>query len=151
MSINIRQKGAEGEREVMKILNDIVQDVRVAKGLPKLATQDLPFQRNQNQTAVGGDDLTNPFKLSIEVKRQEQLSINTWWKQCLASACRSQGYAILIFRQSRKPWRVMLSANLPINRDKTIGPVRVEIDIETFRQWFREYCSTWYDQNLNVL
>lgn len=148
MGINIRQKGAEAEREVMKILNAIVQEVRTVNGLAEFATEDLPFQRNQNQSAVGGDDLTNPFKLSIEVKRQEALSINTWWKQCVSSACRSDGYAILIFRQSRKPWRVMLSAPIPVSPHVSIGPVRVEIDIDTFRTWFREYYKLWLNNNL---
>lgn len=147
MGIDIRQKGAEGERQVMKILNDIVQEVRVAKGLDKFAKEDLPFQRNQNQTAVGGDDLTNPYKLSIEVKRQEQLSINTWWKQCMKSAARTQGYPILIFRQNGKKWRVMLSASLPIAPSVALSPVRVEINVDDFRSWFRHYYDTWLDNH----
>ena len=81
--MNIRTKGRAGEREVAKMLNDIVSDVNrelnnvVIKG--SVAAQ--PFQRNQNQSAVGGHDLSNPFGLAIEVKRQETLSINTWWEQ----------------------------------------------------------------------
>ena len=126
MGINIRQKGAEGERQVMKIMNDIVQEVRVVNGLEKHVTMDLPFQRNQNQSAVGGDDLTNPFGLSIEVKRQEALSINSWWKQCVKSALRTQGLAILIFRQSHQKWRIMLPGTIPISRNIVVGPTRVD-------------------------
>ena len=139
MAINIRQKGQTGEREVAGILNSIVQRVREQEGFPLHADRDLPFQRNQNQSAVGGDDLTNPFGLSIEVKRQEALSVNTWWKQCLASSARTHGRAILIYRQNRKPWRVRMAAPIPISNSKTIGPVPIEISIEDFEAWFQEY------------
>lgn len=147
MAINIRQKGQEGEREIARMLNDIVQHVRKQNGYEPFVTEDLPFQRNQNQSAVGGDDLSNPFGLSIEIKRQEQLSINTWWKQCVQSACRTQGYAILIFRQNRKAWRVMLSVPIPFAENASIGPVRVEIDIDTFRTWFSCFYHRWLNDN----
>lgn len=142
--VNIRTKGQNGEREVQSILNEIVQRVRAEHGFPLHEDRDLPFQRNQNQSAVGGDDLTNPFRLAIEVKRQETLSVNTWWKQCLQSSMRSDGRAILIYRQSRKPWRVMMTGLIHFATDasKYLGPAPVEIDIETFKQWFAEYYRT---------
>lgn len=143
--INIRQKGAEGERQVLQMLNKIVGDVREEKGLPQFAKEDEPFQRNQNQSAVGGDDLTNPYFLSIEVKRQEQLSINTWWKQCIASAERTKGVPILIFKQNRKKWRVCMNAPLYLTTTKFMGPVKVEVDLEIFKWWFYEYYTTYLE------
>lgn len=148
MTINVRQKGQEGEREIARMLNAIVATVRKEQMLPRLDTRDELFQRNQNQSAVGGADLSNPLHLEIEVKRQEQLSINTWWKQCTESAARTGGVPILIFRQNRKAWRVMLPADLPIQsrgegRYSCIPNVRAEIDIETFKLWFKEYYKTW--------
>lgn len=143
-TINIRAKGQSGEREVATMLNAIVQKVRQSKGLPQLDDRDLPFQRNQNQSAVGGDDLTNPYGLAIEVKRQETLSVNTWWKQCTASALRSGGRPILIYRQNRKPWRVVMTAPLPVTDSKSIGPVQVEVSVETFLAWFEQYHSSNY-------
>lgn len=148
MGINVRQKGQEGEREIARTLNRVVAEVRASRGLPPHAPQDEPFQRNQLQSAVGGDDLTNPFGLSIEIKRQEQLAINSWWKQSLASAARSGGRAILMFRQNRKPWRIMLTAPIPIHPNKYVGPVRVEIDMETFLVWFKEYYEEWIDYQI---
>lgn len=147
MGINIRTKGQSGEREVATMLNDVVKAVREQLGYPKLEERDLPFQRNQNQSAVGGDDLTNPFGLAIEVKRQEALSVNTWWNQCLASACRSQGRAILIYRQNRKAWRVVMTGLITITHSKNIGPVRVEIELETFKQWFAEVYKDYLAQH----
>lgn len=86
MTINVRQKGQEGEREIAKILNAIVAKVRDEFKLSQYATRDELFQRNQNQSAVGGSDLSNPLYLDIEVKRQEDLSVNSWWKQCIEAA-----------------------------------------------------------------
>jgi hypothetical protein len=139
MGINIRTKGQTGEREVAGLLNAIVQQIRIKEGFPPLADRDLPFQRNQNQSAVGGDDLTNPFGLAIEVKRQEALSINTWWKQCVASAERSGFKPVLIYRQNRKPWRVRTLVMFPVTESVSVGPLIAETSIDDFESWFAEY------------
>lgn len=152
MSINVRTKGQEGEREVAKILNAIVATVRNEQKLPQYATQDELFQRNQNQSAVGGSDLSCPIPLEIEIKRQEQLSVNTWWKQCVASAERTGGIPILIFRQNRKAWRILMYGDIPLQPQgsscyATLGPVRVEIDLDTFKSWFKNYYTAWVQAN----
>lgn len=146
--VNIRQKGQQGERDVQKILNDIVISVRAEHNLSELDVRDLPFQRNQNQSAVGGDDLSNPFKLSIEVKRQEALSILGWWRQCVISAARTEGVPILIFKQSRKAWRVMMQGDIPLSAPgkspyASLGPIPVEIHLDHFKTWFTEYYTMW--------
>lgn len=148
MGANPRTKGQSGEREVAKIMNDIVDEVRAEKGLPLLDVIDKPFQRNQNQSAVGGDDLTNPYRLSIEVKRQEALSINSWWKQCVTSSERFDNIAILIFKQNRKKWRVWMWGNLPMQpvtatSYKALEHQKVEVDLDTFKEWFRAYLQGW--------
>jgi Holliday junction resolvase len=150
--MNIRQKGQGGEREVASMLNKIVRDVRIKLGLAPHETRNELFQRNQNQSAVGGSDLSNPLYLEIEVKRQEQLSVNSWWKQCVESADRTGGIPILVFRQNRKKWRVCMLADIPLQpsgagRYSTLGPCRVEVDIETFLKWFRTYYDVWASAN----
>jgi Holliday junction resolvase len=140
-SINVRSKGQTGEREVSKMLNDVVSEVNKERNnvviKDSLASQ--PFQRNQNQSAVGGHDLSNPLGLAIEVKRQETLSIEAWWKQCLKSAERFGGLPILIYRQNRKPWRVIMPANITTGLISGNIDAKVEIDIDTFLVWFRAY------------
>lgn len=133
MPINIRQKGAEGERQVATALNAVVAEVAIASGLPIPVKPS--FQRNQNQSAVGGSDLTNPFKLCIEVKRQEQLSVNTWWKQCLIAQRDFGGIAILIFKQNREKWRVIMFTKCEL----TGLQLRSEITWECFLEWFAVY------------
>jgi len=155
MAINPGPKGQNGEREIAKILNKIVGTVRTTYGLSQLAKDDELFQRNQNQTAVGGSDLANPLYLEIEVKRQEQLSINTWWKQCVASAARTGGIAILVYRQNRKKWAVCMYADIPVFQGKTktpsyLGLQRVQIDMDTFKTWFSLYYSEWLKFNEHI-
>ena len=141
MPINIRTKGAEGEREVAKVLNKIINEVLKQEGV------DIPevdiVQRNQNQTAVGGNDLSNVFGIGIEIKRQEQLSVNTWWTQCLAAAERNNEFPLLLYRQNHKAWRcvLMVAVTLPQSPGSihAVQYTRAEICWIDFQVWFREW------------
>lgn len=143
MSINIRTKGATGEREICAALNEIIVSVMMKLGY------DIPdkaiVQRNQNQTAVGGKDLSNTFDLAIEVKRQEQLAVNTWWKQCVAQAERNNEKPVLIYRQNRMSWRVVMLVGLPLPGANGSGTavmyVRGEFSWNDFLTWFRIYAE----------
>jgi hypothetical protein len=144
MGINIRQKGAEGERQVIKILTPIIQDVMREMEFPeeKIAAATKMVQRNQNQSAVGGNDLSNTFGMSIEVKRQEQLSVGTWWAQCEAAAARNNELPVLFYRQNNKPWRIRTLGFLHAPADKggwTSVRAQVEFDEATFKRWFAEW------------
>lgn len=107
MTINSRTKGQTGEREIATALNEIMQKQLVLHGLNHmLEDTNLLVQRNQNQSAVGGFDLINTMHFAIEIKRQETLNINQWWTQAVNQAGSSKT-PVLIFRQNRRPWRVM--------------------------------------------
>lgn len=140
MGINIRQKGANAERDIADDLNAIIHDVRSAMGLEPLAKPMV--QRNQNQSAVGGKDLVGTFGLAIEVKRQEQLSINTWWAQCVKSADELKETPVLLFKQSHKKWRCIIPAMLQLPTSPAVVystlTTRAEIDYDAFKQYFRE-------------
>lgn len=140
MGIDIRAKGQNGEREVCDILNYIVYQAmkdcqfpedQCLKGLTSV-------QRNQNQSAVGGNDLTNTFGLSIEIKRQEALAVNAWWQQCVAAADRNGEVPVLMYRQNRKPWHVVTYAWIQLPDGKQMQS-RVEFDIDSFKAWFRQW------------
>lgn len=141
MGANPRTKGQSGEREICDAMNNVVIAVREALGLSPLAKEDLPVQRNQNQSAVGGSDLTNPFQMSIEVKRQEQLSLNTWWEQCIVQANREDAAPVLVYRQSRKAWRVRMLGYMQLQGMaawRTGTGMQVEVSLEDFLAYFRE-------------
>lgn len=141
MAINIRQKGAGGEREIADALNFIVYTVMKELEIPNPTMSAI--QRNQNQSAVGGSDLTGVFDLAVEVKRQEQLSINTWWKQCTDAADRNKQTPILLFRQNGKKWRCVMYAEAALPETEQGYArhmrIRVEMDFEDFKKWFTEW------------
>lgn len=137
MGINIRHKGAEGEREAYKLMNDIACNVMTELEFPadQIQAARTGIQRNQNQTAVGGCDLSNCYGLAVEVKRQEALSVGTWWKQCVTSAARNNEMPVLMYRQNRKAWRFRTWAWIPLADGKHVR-AEVEFDLDTFKVWF---------------
>lgn len=143
--INIRTKGANGEREIADELNAIIYYIYKRLGLDYPTKP--PVQRNQNQTAVGGCDLTGTFNLAIEVKRQELLSINTWWKQCVTSAHQCGRHPVLLFRQNAKPgqrtkWRCITHAEVIGYSAQSVPKiVRAELDYDDFLAWFRQLAT----------
>lgn len=153
MTINVVNKGKAGEREVATMLNGIIREVMTAMAFPaeQIEAAAKTVQRNQNQTAVGGCDLTNVFGMSVEVKRQETLSIPAWWRQCVAAAERNNELPVLIYRQNRKPWRVRTYAWLALpggepgqyDRQQMIV---AEFDEASFKQWFGQWVKGKLEQ-----
>lgn len=93
MSASQRNKGAAGERELFKLLGDELGIVVV---------------RNYAARWEGGcDSLTVPG-WAIECKRQEAVSIASWWTQTERQAKQTGRKPALFYRQSRKPWRAVL-------------------------------------------
>lgn len=140
MSINSRTKGRAGEQEVCRWLNSIAAEAYRSKGLEPPETP--IFQRNQNQTAVGGSDVTNPYGLSIEVKRHEQLAVDTWWQQCHESAVTFGGIPVLLYRQNgKRKWRAVMMVHVPLPSKECYSfmPVRAELRHEDFEK----FLYTW--------
>jgi hypothetical protein len=146
MGINIRAKGANGERDVANALNGVIQLCLKEQGFPQAVIDKAAsaVQRNQNQSAVGGNDLTNTFGLSIEIKRQEQLSINTWWNQCTAAAERNKEWPVLLYRQNHGKWQCVTYVRT-IHEDRSAAvTVRATMDWDAFIYWFK----SWVDDRL---
>lgn len=142
VAINIRTKGATGEREIANKLNPIILEVLDQHGVD--APEHPVAQRNQNQSAVGGADLSNVFGISIEVKRVEQLSVNTWWNQCMLAAERNGEFPVLLYRQNRKRWRCVLLAQIPLPVGAGVTAcqyTRCEISWDDFESWFRQWVT----------
>ena len=140
MAINSRTKGRAGEQEVCRWLNSIAAEAYRSKGLEPPETP--LFQRNQNQTAVGGSDITNPYGLSIEVKRHEQLAVDTWWQQCYESAVTFGGIPVLLYRQNgKRKWRAVMMVHVPLPSKECYSfmPVRAELRHEDFEK----FLYTW--------
>ena len=68
-----RNKGKRGEREVVKLLQPVVNEVYESLGLePPL------LERNLMQSHKGGCDLAGLDWLALEVKYQEQQQMTSW-------------------------------------------------------------------------
>jgi hypothetical protein len=124
--INVRTKGQTGEREVIKLLQPIID--RVYDDARQYAPQ---LQRNTLQSDKGGFDIVGIETLAIEVKRCETLNLSDWWQQTLKQAGNRE--PVLIYRQSRKPWRVRMA------KDIDNLTMLVDVSIDDFLRWFEVF------------
>ena len=135
-------KGKRGEREAVRVLQPTIDKVYGARGLepPKM-------YRNQNQSADGGYDLASDATswMALEIKRCETLCIKKWWKQCVSQGSPEQ-VPVLMYRQSRKQWKVMMYGVLIVG-----GGVRVKspvtVDLEAFLTYFEAKLGVMLDEN----
>lgn len=125
-----RNKGITGEREIINILQPIVDNIyeTLAPNLNKPL-----LERNQNQTNKGGYDIIGLDWLGIEIKRQETLQLDSWWKQTVC-ACKKNELPVLIFRQSRKDWKVITIVDICVHSQ--IVETQVQISLADFLNLF---------------
>lgn len=88
-----RLKGAVGEREFLGLMGEELGQA---------------LKRNLLQTRESGADCLELRGFAIEVKRCERLCIPAWWRQAVRQAETVSMEPLLAFRQSRKPWRVLI-------------------------------------------
>jgi len=140
--VNIRAKGFNAEREVATLLNGLLIITMREMGYPENEISARSIQRNQNQSAVGGNDLSNTMGLGIEIKRHENLSgINGWWKQCVEGAARNNDHPVLLYRQNNSKWRCRTLAHLMLpNSDDSVIAV-ADFDYLAFQEWFKAWCK----------
>ena len=116
-----KAKGKRGEYEFMCLIN------------AHLGTRHIV-----NPHAQSGDIQAIPG-LSIEVKRQETLVVNTWWKQALRQAEGEGDIPVLAYRKNRGKWRVCLPAYLIAIKARD---GYLDTDLETFFIWLDSYLET---------
>lgn len=139
--VNIKTKGASAEREVINIfigaLQLIEESLRSEGHIVQSYSEEI--QRNSLQYAKGGEDIHGLPYISVEVKRHETLSINTWWNQCAEQAQRSNAIPVLIYRQSRKEWKVVSWVKLSDGGSPELACwVRAEYSFKNFMVWYKQ-------------
>jgi hypothetical protein len=116
-----RQKGRRGEREVIAMLQPIVDSVYKA-----LDRKPVVLQRNTLQSHLGGFDVVGLNWLAVEVKHAEAPSLGAWWKQCTDQA---QGREpVLFYRSNFQPWRIRLWTRLETMKDSHWFVADVSVD-----------------------
>lgn len=127
-----QNKGKRGEREIINLLQPIVDKIYAL--YPSLGA--APFlQRNTLQSDRGGFDIVGLDWFAPEVKFQEALSVNSWWKQTAAQAVGKQE-PVLFYRQSRKAWRVVMRMYAQTDEVGERFFARAEISIDHFLLYF---------------
>lgn len=125
-----RNKGARGEREMIAVLQPIVDRVCDECGQPRFEIRRNYTQRFQAKEC----DLIGIPWMSFEVKRVENLSgMGGWWRQTL-KATREGQVPVLFYRQNHKGWKVRFRVALDAGRYKVRSTVTV--DLATFLVWF---------------
>lgn len=93
-TINSKRKGKVAELNIAHILQDHGYDAR----------------RTAQYCGNTGDasDVVGLDGFHIEVKHQERIEIDKWWKQTTHDAKESGTIPLLVFRKNRQNWRVCL-------------------------------------------
>ena len=134
-----RIKGQKGEREVVALLQPVVDKVF---GFNEMGHSIHKLERNLDQTRDGGHDIDGLDGFSIEVKWCEQFQINKWWKQTLDQALGNKEnirYPILFYRKSHNPWRMktfvtLQSGDWAVKHDTFVATFEVDEALKYF-EW----------------
>lgn len=121
-----KTKGRCGEYEARDLIAEWLKPVYEHCGevCPEL-------RRNLTQTRGGGFDIEGVDWLALEVKRQEQVSLGSWWGQTVRQAGDGQ-VPVLMWRQNRRPWAFrikLLAANG--------AAIVANLDLEAARDWLQ--------------
>ena len=115
-----RNKGAAGEREVAKLINEHLG---------------ITLRRRLAQYQAGGHDLDGWDGVCVEVKRHKkagQGDIATWWQQTLEQ-CTGGEAPVLAYRADLQQWRFIIR---PIDWGGVVGEP-AEVDIDGLCAWVR--------------
>lgn len=129
MPINSRAKGQRGEREVIDMLQPIVDMVTYELGM-----ETLLLQRNTIQSHKGGYDIIGLPWFAPEVKWCEVLDVKGWWKQCRSQA-KSGQVPVLFYKSNGKGWNVVMYGG--IGQDDVWTDATCTVDMDKFKVWFR--------------
>jgi hypothetical protein len=126
-----RDKGGRGEREVIALMQPIVDRVCDANGHAR-----FEIRRNYTQRFAAKEyDLIGVPWMALEVKRvEEQSGLEGWWRQVIA-ATRDGQVSVLLYRQNNRPWKARFRTLLDTGGERHVRAT-VTVDIETFLVWF---------------
>lgn len=122
-----RNKGANGEREVFKLLSDLLG---------------FEIKRNLKQYQSGQFSDTESIEhVALEVKRCETILLKNWWSQTVDAAINTNKLPVLCYRKSRAPWTFIVPMSF-LRKEIIESDCALEntcsISLETFVQLYKE-------------
>lgn len=111
-----RDKGKRGEREFAALISELTG---------------YELTRNLNQSRESGHDLNGIEWISLEVKNQNVLKINDWWKQTVEQAKSCNKVPVLAYKIPYSGWRVRMQIT------ELLG-----IKVPETVQWHYDICYT---------
>ena len=130
-----RDKGKRGERDVINLLQphvDFIYNAMRGAQTALMASVETPeLKRNQLQSDGGGNDIHGLHWLSLEVKNQQALSVESWWAQTLAQV--KVGQVPVLMYKHRAKWHCVVLARV----DGMADALRITMSVNEFGYWFR--------------
>lgn len=117
-----RNRGKRGEREVIKLIQPVVNEV-----YQSLGKEPPELERNLMQSHKGGCDLAGLDWLSLEVKYQEAENMTSWWDQTKRQAGKERE-AVLFYRKNHAKWKVKMFGFLVAGGQRVRAPVVIEVE-----------------------
>lgn len=127
MAKNGKIKGSAGERELCRFIQKHIPINEV--------------KRNLDQVREGGSDIMSVPGLAIEVKRQEVLAVDEWWKQVVRSAIRTESIPVLAYRQNRRKWFFCVPASLIIPNSWGYITLREEVFVDWLKLYYSKFTN----------
>lgn len=126
--IDVRAKGQRGEREIVHLLQEIMDTAHGNVGSTKIPL----ISRNLEQTRDGGYDI-GIYEYCVEVKRVEKPNLTAFWKQACKQAARVEGVPVLAWRLNGGSWTFKIL--VPILIGNSPVDTAVDMDIATFKAY----------------
>jgi hypothetical protein len=133
-----RNKGARCEREVIKLLQPVVNEVWTQVFGERVGEWEIPkLQRNTLQSDEGGFDIVGLQWLALEVKHQEKLQVEKWWEQTVKQA-KGKLEPVLWYKQNNVKFRVRIWGSIFVHSDGGHIHEVIEMSVESFLVYFEK-------------
>lgn len=132
-----KNKGASGEREAAELLMAWAREIG----------HELVIERNLEQVRHGGADLNGINMLEVEVKRQQQYAMTSWWKQVQKAADTSGKIPLVMHRANNKKWAFRVRTMIAMEHEGSWAhfALAVDLDLVQGKIWFQEHVKLYHN------
>lgn len=130
-----RLKGAAGEREAMRLLQEVVDEVTTEAGQVRIELIRDSRQRYQKKLY----DIFGLPWFAFEIKRvEDQSGINSWWRQCKEATKEGQ-ISVLMYRPNNRPWMIRTRLSIRVVKGGVAVRTTMTLTYDDWRVWFKQF------------